>query len=389
MIDILYIENPKEKKLKNLYLNDYNYYYKNNIKMRYKMKKQYRNNLAIKKQFEITHPVPKMLYSSSNFYSHPSSETQMNLIKNDIVKTKENIDDIMNLVENFSINLDSENQSENNEENITVKDDFFITKPQEEVNKKLDSFEKDIAISKPLQTKTIIDPKSAEKIVDLNKNFKNSLFFQNFEKYKFSRTGLLYPKTLKKYELPEYKGNDKMEKEYFEYRKKRKYPELVYNNINSFNTQFNKELGRINNNYGKVKSRGRFVNNPILSKYMEIIPVYDIYKDLKAIENRYIDSKFKFKLLPLVNTRLRKLDKLADRVYKQQKLKNGLNNIIQINNFNKMKLNELKIKWNIKLYILFIIYKFILILCNYFLKFYLYNIIYLYINFYIKLLINI
>ena len=132
-----------------------------------------------------------MLYSSSNFYTRPSPETQMNLIKNDIVKTKENIDDIMNLVENFSINLDSENQSENNEENITVKDDFFITKPQEEVNKKLDSFEKDIAISKPLQTKTIIDPKNAEKIVDLNKNFKNSLFFQNFEKYKFSRTGLL------------------------------------------------------------------------------------------------------------------------------------------------------------------------------------------------------
>lgn len=344
MIDILYIENPKEKKLKNLYLNDYNYYYKNNIKMRYKMEKKYKNNLATKKEFEITHPVPKMLYSSSNFYPHPSPEVQMNLIKNDIVKTKENIDDIMNLVENFSINLDSENQSENNEENITVKDDFFITKPQEEINKKLDSFEKDIAISKPLQTKTIIDPKSAEKIVDSNKNFKNSLFFQNFEKYKFSRTGLLYPKTLNKYELPEYKGNDKLEKEYFEYRKKRKYPELVYNKINSFNTHFNKELGRINNNYGKVKSKGRFVNNPILKKYMEIIPVYDIYKDLKAIENRYIDSKFKFKLLPLVNTRLRKLDKLADRVYNQQKLKNGLNNIIQISNFNKMKLNELKIK---------------------------------------------
>ena len=144
--------------------------------------------------------------------------------------------------------------------------------------------------------------------------------------------------------MPEYKGNDKLEKEYFEYRKKRKYPELVYNKINSFNTHFNKELGRINNNYGKVKSKGRFVNNPILKKYMEIIPVYDIYKDLKAIENRYIDSKFKFKLLPLVNTRLRKLDKLADRVYKQQKLKNGLNNIIQISNFNKMKLKELKIK---------------------------------------------
>ena len=66
MIDILYIENPKEKKLKNLYLNDYNYYYKNNIKMRYKMEKKYRNNLATKKEFEITHPVPKMLYSSSN-----------------------------------------------------------------------------------------------------------------------------------------------------------------------------------------------------------------------------------------------------------------------------------------------------------------------------------
>ena len=26
---------------------------------------------------------------------------------------------------------------------------------------------------------------------------------------------------------------------------------------------------------------------------MEIVPVYDIYKDLKQIENRYIGSKFK------------------------------------------------------------------------------------------------
>ena len=36
MLDILYVENPREKKIKNFYLNDLNYFNKNSIKMRYR-----------------------------------------------------------------------------------------------------------------------------------------------------------------------------------------------------------------------------------------------------------------------------------------------------------------------------------------------------------------
>ena len=68
-----------------------------------------------------------------------------------------------------------------------------------------------------------------------------------------------------------------------------------------------------------------------------MIPVYEIYKDIKYIENRYTDKKFKYKMLPLINQKLRNLDKLADKFYKTQNIKNGLNSLLNIENFNKIK----------------------------------------------------
>ena len=63
---------------------------------------------------------------------------------------------------------------------------------------------------------------------------------------------------------------------------------------------------------------------------MEIIPIYDIYKDLKEIENRYIGTKYKFKLLPLYNKRITNLDRLADKFYNTQYSKKGLVNLLKI-----------------------------------------------------------
>ena len=63
---------------------------------------------------------------------------------------------------------------------------------------------------------------------------------------------------------------------------------------------------------------------------MEILPIYDIYRDLKEIENRYIGSKYKFKLLPLYNKRITNLDKLADKFYSTQYSKDGLLNLLKI-----------------------------------------------------------
>ena len=104
--------------------------------------------------------------------------------------------------------------------------------------------------------------------------------------------------------MPNYTGNNEEEKKYFNYRKKIFKPELTYNKISDFSEKLNKDLGKINNNYGNNMSRTRFTENPLMKKYMEVIPLYEIYKDLKQIENRYIGSKFKFKLLPLYNKKL-------------------------------------------------------------------------------------
>ena len=65
---------------------------------------------------------------------------------------------------------------------------------------------------------------------------------------------------------------------------------------------------------------------------MKVIPIYDIYRDLKEIENRYIGTKYKFKLLPLYNKRITNLDKLADKFYKTQYSKDGLINLLKIQN---------------------------------------------------------
>ena len=67
MMDILVIENPAKKNIKNFYLNDYNYFHKNNIRMRHQ-KMNIINRLSKEKEIERkTHPVPKMLYSTANF----------------------------------------------------------------------------------------------------------------------------------------------------------------------------------------------------------------------------------------------------------------------------------------------------------------------------------
>ena len=63
---------------------------------------------------------------------------------------------------------------------------------------------------------------------------------------------------------------------------------------------------------------------------MDMIPIYDIYKGLKEIENRYIGTKYKFKLLPLYNKKITNLDRLADRFYKTQYSKDGLINLLKI-----------------------------------------------------------
>ena len=327
-ISITSMNNLKKKTKLNLYLNDNNIYVKNVIKMRKHHLSLFNDKLKIKNEFKIKHPVPKTLYATS--------EINFKLRKNKLIEKfniKNSVQDLMKVVNNFtdSLNLDNDIDSiidkEDKESSSLSSIDDINKKSQTVRNKKNNKINKDFFITNKYNKITEIN----ENIIKKNKtNFKNNLYFENYGKFKFTKPGILYPKRLKKFELPSYEGNNKEEKKYFDYRKKISFPEQEYNKISNFDEKFNKDLGKISNNYATSVSRTRFTENPLLKKYMEIIPIYDIYKDLKEIENRYIGTKYKFKLLPLYNKKLTNLDKLADRFYKTQYSKEGLINLLKI-----------------------------------------------------------
>ena len=366
----MFIQSPKEKNKLNLYLNDNNLYVKNSLKMRERHLSYFKENLKKQNEFKKKNPVPKILYSTSDENFH---QRRKNII--DQLSPKYAIKDLLDVVNNFedNFNIDIDEEDENNKEknenqktipvgeNKIPKDiklDNELSKNEKEKNnvdfflteKKM--FDKKIGTNPGLEILNdlefanarstnfpITSRKDVRKIKSDKKMYKTNLYFENYGKYKFTQKGLYYPENLKKYELPNYTGNDVEEKKYFNFRKKIFNPNLKYNKITSFSEKFNKDLGEIDSNYGKAYSRTRFTENPLTAKYMEIIPNYEIYKDLKEIENRYIGSRYKFKLLPLYYRRLYNLDKMADKFYKNQfNKKEGLASIINIQNksyFNK------------------------------------------------------
>ena len=321
------INNLKKKTKLNLYLNDNNEYFKNALKMRKTHISYFNNKVKIKKDFKEKHPMPNTIYSNSEitFKSRKKRIIEKFNIKN-------TVQDLMTVVNDFSdaLNLDDDL------ENKTDKDDKEVSIPSIEIKK--NETEKIKTNHKKKISKDFFITNKFNKTSEINKNkikrnktaFKNNLLFENYGKFKFTKPGILYPKRLQKYELPRYEGNNTEEKKYFDYRKKISFPQQEYNKIGDFSEKFNKDLGKISTNYNKYTSRTRFTENPLLKKYMEILPIYDIYRDLKEIENRYIGSKYKFKLLPLYNKRITNLDKLADKFYSTQYSKDGLLNLLKI-----------------------------------------------------------
>jgi hypothetical protein len=168
----------------------------------------------------------------------------------------------------------------------------------------------------------ISDESLANKIKSLRKNFKKDLYFNrnNYGKYKFTELGLNYPLSFNKYKkYPDYNGNDLEERRMFNYKSKVSNPNYNYTNIGSFNDKFNKDLSGISNFYGKEQAKGRFIRNPLISMFSKYIPNYEMYKDLKFIENRYTHkNKYKFKLKSLVNNSKNNFDRLANIIYKQE-----------------------------------------------------------------------
>ena len=321
------INNLKKKTKLNLYLNDNNEYFKNALKMRKNHLSYFNNKIKIKKNFKENHPMPSTIYSISliNFKSRKKRIIEKFNIKN-------TVEDLMTVVNNFTDTLriddDQDSKTDKDNEEVSIAS-IGIKKHETETittnNKK--KISKDFFITNKFNKNSDIDK---NKIKRNKTNFKNNLFFENYGKFKFTKPGILYPKRLKKYELPKYEGNNIEEKKYFEYRKKISFPEREYNRIGNFSEKFNKDLGKVSTNYNKYTSRTRFTEKKMKKKYMEILPIYEIYKDLKEIENRYIGTKYKFKLLPLYNKRITNLDKLADKFYNTQYSKDGLLNLLKI-----------------------------------------------------------
>ena len=348
--DLLFIEDPKEKNKKNFYINDRNYFTKNSLRMRHTHIKFYNKSIKSKKEEQKRNPMPKILYSTAENFYRPQQEKAKEFIENQKIM----VQDLVDLMKNFTNELENENDDDyngkkennkillNKENNTTKREEFFLTNKNSRLTKNynrcyISNRQKlldDLEYAKATNTEfPIIDNEQVNYIKNKDRLLKDNLIFENnYGKYKFSRTGLVYPEKLEKYELPNFSGKYGDDEEYFNYKKKVKNPNLVYNRITNFEEALNKDLELINKTYGKTQSRTRFSKNPLLKKYMEMIPLYDIYKDLKVIENRYVGSKYKYKLLPLYNKRLSNLDKLAEKFYNIQNNNMELNSFIKISN---------------------------------------------------------
>ena len=366
-MDIIYVQSPKEKNKLNLYLNDNNFYVRNSIKMREKHLSFYKENLKTQNQLKKKYPVPKILYSTSNESFHQRRNKiidklspkylikdlvdVVNILKEDISfddeDKEEKIERKNNTMEedqkNFKdIKIDNEKEKNDDEVFLTRKN-IFDKKNKIKNNSNLELLN-DLRFANARSTNEAITSNNDIKKIHEQKNlYKTNLYFENYGKFKFTRKGLYYPINLKKYELPSYTGNNKEEREYFNYRKKIANPELEYNKISSFSEKLNRDLGEYDINYGKTLSRSRFTENPLTKKYMEVLPYYRKYKDVKQIENRYIGNGYKFKLLPLYNQKSYNLDKMGDKFYRYQGSKkeifSKLNNIHNKTYINKSNFN--------------------------------------------------
>ena len=368
-----YIKDPSKKRFMNNYLNDFNYYNKNNIKMSKIRKENMDEQIKIKHKKETELRLPKMLYSNlflgsplpnvsldnkeirtkslnnirydtiDNPVPFNNEKYDKNYIKKTInLESQEEklnnshvgkpmmlFDDILNCVDNLELsNRDDELTRKDNNSLSEVKkntieqgintsdnliDDKIYSRNKSSLQNEGGLFNNHVKMS--LAT-NLTDDSIVQKVLEERRNYKQILHFNDYGKYKFSRRGLNYPETIPENNLPNYTGDDSQELAYYDYRKKVSNPKKIYNSIGSFNTKFNNELTRISRSYGKEESKLRFINNPLINRYQNTIPYYDIYKDIKFVENRYLDKgRYKYKMLPLINAKMRNFDRLGQKIY--------------------------------------------------------------------------
>ena len=100
-------------------------------------------------------------------------------------------------------------------------------------------------------------------------------------------------------------------------------------------------MKRISNRYGKVESRQIFYPNINTDFYWRSIPNFEMYRQLKVIENRYsgLRNKMRPRLKPIGYVSNDNLNKLAQHIFENdpnvKKAKNQLLNLISSSRKNK------------------------------------------------------
>ena len=265
---------------------------------------QFKKNKISKKE-EGNIPAPLKTYNSQVILPNKSSDSPKN-IKDNIYLTKVNKNPNNNSQDNLPNILDLKNIS-----NIIEDNNNIMSKSNGLKINNMNLISDDLLVNK---------------IKNEGRDYKNGLYFNNYGKYKYTDLGLSYPEFVDKYKkIPDYKGNDYEEKKQFKYHTDIANPKYNYYNIGTFNEIFNKDLYDISSYYGKERSKGRFIKNPLISTYRRNIPNYDQYKNIKVIENRYnVKNKYRFRLKPLVNSKKNNFDRFGRYVFRREKTTNFL-----------------------------------------------------------------
>ena len=206
LADLLFIEDPKAKYKKNYYINENNYNTKYTLLLRRARKKMYKNAIRTRRKEKEKYPLPKLLYSTAeNFFR--SKEKANKFIETQKLITQ----DLIDLMNRFTSDLETEEKIKLNDEEkteifITGKDSKFAKKFRKYNHSYISSKEKLLQDLEFAKASNLIEPivnehqfkniKSQERLAKDNLVLEN-----NYGKYKFTKTGLEYPKQMGKYDF--------------------------------------------------------------------------------------------------------------------------------------------------------------------------------------------
>ncbi len=89
-----------------------------------------------------------------------------------------------------------------------------------------------------------------------------------------------------------------------------------YHKISPFDFKFNRDLSKLSRNYGKIESKIKFTYGEKYSKLIDHSKDLETYKNMKLLKDR---TNYKFKLLPLINTKKNLFDVLAKNFFSNLK----------------------------------------------------------------------